>query len=336
MSNIYKARTDSANPVYLPMVNDSTFQDFTLEPQYVRVRANNSANLIFNSTDIVVTTSNPTNIVLTQYGSPSSIMMRKAKRLALTKISLSHSISNINENNNKLTVFRADSNSIIPIILPINNFTTPADLMTYLITVLNGEPLLAGINFAFLPSIGFDNIYQLYSVAGIKFCFSPLCSAVAFGYWTFGFPYTYRSDFVETVASLIALSSVYQTIGPINLTFSPFIDFTSTALTSYTKAQNVTTGNGAKLLGRLQLRRWNGADTQSLKNRNYEVEIENPVWFSWNPEENINAIDFQLIDDVGRLLPLPLTIPILSSPSEAPMQNNFFGLTWSLTFNVEI
>lgn len=338
MSNIYTARTDKANPIYAPMVNDSTFQDFTLEPQYVRVRANNTANLIFNSTDIVVTTSDPTNLILTQYGSPSAILMRKAKRIALTRIQFSHSTPCINKRNNNVTIFRADTNAIVTFDLPEANFTTPTDLMTFLVTIFNTIPGLAGINFGFNVSAGIDNVFQLYSIAGIRFSISPVCSAAAFGWWCYGFPYNYRADFVENVANLNALASEYMSIGPVNLTYSPFVDFNSTALNSYSKVCNSSTAFGQnRLVGRLPLRRWNGADPDALKNRTYDIQIENPVWFTWNPEENINAIDFQLTDDIGKSFYAPTFI---EAPGSAvpfiPMEKNFYGISWTLTFNVEI
>lgn len=341
--NLYESRIKGADPVYLPLVNDSVFQDLTLEPQMVRVRSNNSANLILELQDVQSFPSLPTNVKVTQYGSQSAILMRKVKRIALTKVLFTYYTPCINEYNNLLSVYRDDTQQIIDIVLVKYQPADPNAFMVYLIDILNAEPGLVGMNFSFIVSPDFDNIFQLASSAGIKFAFSPDCSAVINGFPAMGFPRGFRRTIANntllpySLQELRDISSSYMAIGPVNLTYSPFVDFNSTTLTGYSKMNSASTGGtGKETLYRLFLRKYNQANPSEIKNRNYEIDILNPVWITWNPEESLNTIDIFLTDNNGR----PFRVEeFLQIPSVQPFVNikrQFYGMDWTLVFNTEI
>jgi len=339
MANFYKARMENdIQPVILPCTNDSIYLDFSLEPQLIRVRSMNTANLIIDSTDAISfkNKNNPINCILGQFESPGSILMRKVKRMAIKTVKFRHATPNCNARNNQMLIYRKDTGTITEVILPERFIKTPLELVSYIVSELNASPGLAGMNFFIVNTLSnSENIFSIRSL--IDFVLLKKSTCVEFGGNMYGFM---PSENAETPAQLSLIAKPFQDMGPIYLQYTAFIDFCSTYLNNYTKVPSSTTSFGQnRFVYRMFLPGWDGYTSDpattwqpSIKRTITDI-IENPAFFTWNPEESITSIDMQILDEYGREFYVPeiyttTTYDILNVKGE--------GTQWSMIFNCEI
>lgn len=340
MANLYGARmVKNVEAVVLPMVNDSVFQDFTLEPQMIRARSMNTANLILNSSDSTTfeNRNTPTNIILGQFEAPGSILMRKVKRIAVKTVKFSHTTPNINARNNQILVYRKDMGTITEVLLAEQFIKSPLQLIIVLIATLNAAPGLAGMNFTPVGSnTGVENIFSIRSAVS-DFVFLRKSTAITYGYNMYGF---IPADPAETPAELSLIAKPYQDMGPVRLQYTAYVDFCSTVLNNYTKLPSATTSFGSnRIIYRLYLPRWDGYTSDpettyqpSIK-RDITDIVENLTFFTWNPEENISTIDMQLLDEYGREFYFP---QVYASSSNDITDIKGSGIQWSIILDCEI
>lgn len=347
MSNLYKARMENAKPVILPPTNNSVFQDFSLEPQLIIPRQPNSFNLILDSSDAEIfdNVETPVDLVLAQDGTKGSILSRKVKRMGVTRVAFSHCTPNINARNNQFLIYRADTNAIVSTLLPEAFIRSPLELIDYIITYLNLNAGLAGMNFSRLnASRGPENVFNLLSDVAFVILRESNCMEANNMYGLRPTPEVGR-----TPAALAAIASRTQTVGPIHLQYSAYVDFASTKLTSYTKAPNASTSSGSnRLLYRFFLPRWLKYESDPYPPATYFpptiqrdtlVEVEEPVYFTWNPEENLSVFDIQVLDDQGRFWYVPEQFDTSDPAYPIKMAENgkkWTGVQWSITLNCEI
>lgn len=339
MANLYKARMENnVQPVILPPTNDSVFQDFSLEPQLIRARSMNSANLIVNSADGVTfeNENGPVNLVVGQFEAPGSILMRKVKRMAIKSVLFSHATPNVNVRNNQFLIYRKDNNTITEVILPEFFYKSPYELVASMIIYFNGEPGLVGMNFfAVQSSSGVENIFSIRSL--IPFVILRKSTAVLYGTNMYGL---IPAPAAETIPELSAIAKTYQDMGPVHLQYTAYVDFCSSYLNNYTKLASSTTAFGQNsFIYRLYLPRWDGYTSDPINTyqptikRNITDIVENPTYFTWNPEESISTMDIQLRDEFGQLFYVP-SYYITTSNDITDVKGA--GIQWSLIFNCEI
>ena len=95
MANLYNPRVGGqVQQVALPPVNDSFFQDFTLEPQMVRVRSPNTAFFYASSKNVHNEGVAPVNVSVSVPG--DGMITRKVKRMTLGFVDMQFSTPVIN------------------------------------------------------------------------------------------------------------------------------------------------------------------------------------------------------------------------------------------------
>ena len=352
MANLYKARMENnVIPTVLPPVNDSVFQDFTLEPQMIRARTMNTADLYLNSSDgdIFRTESSPTDLIIGQGGARGSILMRKVKRIGLTKVAISHTTPNVNARNNQFLVFRKDTLVVVEVILAEAFINCPLDLINYIVTSLNASAGLAGMNFVSVPAVnGPNNVFGLK--ADIEFLILNESTCIQYGLNMYGvYPGSKPAANSNVALFMLENAKLQTTIGPMHLQYSAFVDFTSTTLNSYTKLASASTSNGAnRLLYRLYLDRWThyesnpgvtGYYAPNIR-RDLLIDVIHPTYFTWNPDENISTIDIQVLDEYGLPFYTPSSFPTADPTNPIIFTDvpgkKYTGLQWQLNFNCEI
>ncbi len=351
MANLFDPRKSSnVTQVSLPPINDSYFQDFTLEPQMVRSRTLNTANLYVYSSDVVVlnpdtlstrSSDYPNKLHVKQYNTRGgSILMRKIKRMGISHVNFSHTTPNVNIRNNTITVYRADTNAIVNVIIQEGFYNSPKILITAIVARLNID--MPGMGFVYENVlVSPQNVFVLRAV--VPFYILPESSMVLRGRSlakiATGFYFGRDPVVLATLAKLTWL------VGPMHMQYTAYVDFSSTVLNSYTKIPSASTLHGPnRLLTRLYLDRWDGYESNpddinyyapDIK-RDYRVENDNPVFFTWNPEENVSTFDIQVTDEFGDYFYLPTQYTSLDTSIIEPFENFTGGLDWHLTFNCEI
>lgn len=358
MANVYKARINTAEFVILPPTNDSVYQDFSLEPQLLRVRQPNSFTLTLNSSDADIFDNNesPCDLILSQKNTRSSILSRKVKRIGISRINFSNCTPNINNTNNQFLVYRGDNQTIVEYILPENQLNDPLQVIGYIVNSFNAASVFSGMNFAYLAaaSPGIENVFLL--TCNVPFLILRECLAVSRGInlWGFRPNIALGTEVINTgpnsnIQALNAAASLQQTIGPMHLQYTGWVDFRSDKLSSYTKAPNATTSpsGGNNLLYRLYLPRWNGYLSNPSASgyyppsipRDISQQIEQLVYFTWNPEEVIATMDIQIFDQFGNLFYVPSQFATSNSSTPIIMavnQKKWTGVEWNIILNCEI
>lgn len=322
--------------VMLPAIHEASYDKFNAEPQMVRVRAPNRANLYMSWPEAPLGGANfagTTTLERLVDGSIvnlgiDSTIARNVKRIAISEARWSSTLDNVNPTNNTVIVQRSDNPVPFVLKVPPAAYPTPTLLMAalnaQLATVLTG-----GMTYTLDPIVvGDENTFLL--TTSIPVAFDPQCSAVRFGksLWNI-------VALGEVSADMPTYMRTQTVIGPCYCLPTYYVEFFSNTLTQYTKLPNATTreGNG-NIIYRIYLDKWtSGVNTQQ---RIYDSN-PHPAWITFNPEQSFTTIDISLGDMYGR--PLYIDKKAIPPPPTAP--DRYFdvdvsGITFDLTLCMEI
>lgn len=330
------------NPMYgaaaLPLP-DSAFRDFTLEPQFVRVRAANRAFLYADSNDVSSAGYSTTDCVV---GTPGDgTMMRNVKRIGMKGFQFSFATPVINNSNNSLYVFSTATNVITLVTIPVGDWNTPQLLATAFLRGVANAGGIPGTAFTWTfrnrdPSTIWPVDYpvpttdnQAVLSANPAVVFLAQSTAIARGTSTYGWPNvrtpTYDGSPL-TAPQIAAFAAVSWTT--INMSmpclYTRYIDVFSTTLTSWSKLATASTSAGANaLIYRYFFVPFSGYQQvpptqivvaavgsspilyQYSVDRHFSVETE-PIMWTFNQDESITTMDFRFRDEYDREL---VTVP---------------------------
>lgn len=336
--------------VALPPIADSYYSNFTLEPQMVRIRGQNSAYIYLNSTDVVPKQLHDNNVVISAPG--NGVIATKVKRMGLNFMRFEHHTKTINPTNRRLMVYVSSTNTVEIVDLPIGNYTSPWALME--------DCLLATLNIV-IPAVTWsiihtddDSIWELRTNVPVYFLWD--CPAVKYGLSTFGWQIMPGPEFdpllpPSLLAGYAQLCFTYTEVGPMSCCYTRYVDFHSFALTKWTKNPNTSTGQGPNsLVFRLYLPRFTSYATKPeyvgppvvrpYVPQQWESfsDIANPILFTMNPTESITTIDLQIKDEYGRLFYLPESSYYNGSHPHQNTDNIMWnnGLKYDIAFYTEI
>lgn len=336
-ANTFGPRTgDKIQAVALSPVNDSYYQDFTLEPPMVRVRAGNDGLMYLSSANRgegpAGTPSN--NAIIAAPG--DGVLARKIKRMGVTFLGMNYGgASVINKTNNVLHIFVKTTSIIYTITLNPGWYNSPQLLYTEFIAAVNRNlALRAVVEFTpvfrggLTPHAPIDNWHVLLT-ASVPAYLLPQSSLMARGRSTFNLPMIAGTlwDGITTDLSSTPLAVEYgrlcftaQMSGTMYCVYSRWADFQSQTLTAFSKNQNTTSRTGApSLILRLIMPPFSDYPTDPgqivIKNtflsivgtpiiyvpgnhENVAVIESNGSW-TMNPEVTISTVDIQVVDEYG-------------------------------------
>jgi len=374
MRSVNQAISERATPVMLSMVADSVYDDNTLEPAMVRVRASNSAQIVLTSNAVTQRQFPP---VQCSVSNPSnSILLRRAKRVGVSAVIFKHDTPVINSSNNVILCYDQSSNSVYTFTLVPGNYVTPQQL----IKALDNAILASGIATTFLfyfrgtppptyvASSAPDTDSDVLLVTTTPVLFLSESIGVARGRSTFGWEVANASrwDGINPVNATLATEYQAKTftemlIGPMPCAYTRFVDILSPSLTRWTKlAATTTQSTNTSELFRIYFNTFDGYSTdpgvlttasaiiyQRTPDRQTPYHPGIPTYFTVNPSESIVAIDLEFRDEYGNLfVPSPPrysrtsgTVPSSRSASDTitvPTQINTGGIWWNIILYAEV
>lgn len=366
--NVFNVKTQGAiTAVALPPVADSLYEDFTLEPAMVRVRASNSAILVLDSVDTVISSVPPNNVTVATPG--DGILMRKPKRMGVRFIRTNINTLVINETNNTLYMFRASNLTMYTLTIPIGNWNTPQLLCTALYNANIAAATGVTFTFFFRGSTPPNQVAPLSDNSVTLSTSEPVVflsqsPAIMFGASTFGWSVIETPTWNGMVFDPASPYNIYvwtsMVIGPMPCRYTRYIDFFSPTLTSWTKLPSATSKAGANsFIHRQFLDQFQDYDsnpgvitvglvaTAIIYQRQQSLYIDSlpqPFTFTVNPHENINTVQIVLRDEYGRELQANQSYVVLES---TPGNNTTItkrytpdtytgGLSWTIGLYAEL
>lgn len=277
--------------VILGSISDNIQNDQNLEPQMVRIRAQNNG-VIFLDSAFKGERDSETNFVL-------KTTARKIKRLAVGGMQICLDIPNVNQRNNIVGFFSTNSASNHFVRVPQGFYTTPTTLMTALVTALNTASGASGLTWSFIPDAGDRIAGVTLSTAGGSFHFlndstiptglAPLPPLIAEQIHPISF-YVKRGTYLWNLP-ITTFDSSIKAIGPICLQYTRYIDFESFALSQYTKAPMLDSKDGATdIIFRVFL---NVGEPKAQL-----ISASTPLrWTNYNMEQTLATVDFRILDE---------------------------------------
>jgi hypothetical protein len=373
MANLFNSRDVSIiTPVALTPVNDSYYEDFTLEPAMVRVRAPNSAYLVLSTVDVVNKAVAPIACTIASPG--DGILMRKAKRIGIKFVQFNNTTTTINRSNNTLLMFRSSNQTIYTLTIPSGPWNTPQLLITALNTANVNAATGVTFTFFFVGSAATNQAIPLVNnvvtmSASEPIVFLSSSSAIMYGNSTFGWPvintpqwnglnpYAAPTDPTQDLNNFTWTSMV---IGPMPCRYTRYVDFFSSSLTSWTKLPSANSRAGANsFIYRLFLDQFNDYSTnpgaivvgpsptaiiwQPIQT-SFESSATNPITWTLNVGENITTVQFDVRDEYGKeFSTFDSYVVRESTPGNNTTINreyspNVFtgGVSWSMAFYAEL
>lgn len=264
--------------VFLNSILDSEQNDQNLEPQFIRIRSNNTSYCYLDITDGTYIGSAKYNIG----GTSNDIFTSGIHRLAMQSCSFNINSPNINIYNNTF-VFTTNGVNKYTVTIP-EGFYSATNGLAALVAALNGS----GSGLTFSTTLIVDsNLYRLTSVGGnFSFLSTPESTGINRGRFCFGIrPNTPLSNFLV--------------IGSVLMYYTRYIDVNSSALTQFAKLLP-----GGKDVSRTNLCRL--FFPYNTTNNNGVFAIQAPLqWYNFNPGYAIQSVDISLTDEFG----LPLYLP---------------------------
>lgn len=305
--------------VVLTPISDEIQTNQNLEPQMVRIRAQNSAIMYLDAveTDIKKNISKKLNKKLISTG---NIFTHKVKRIGVDAIGFFNGLQNVidtpedpnaiippsegaqppldpNLGNNEIVIFSSVTGTIHRVYLSagihtVRGINTPpslvvtSGLMFALQTVLNFLTPLSGLIFTISINVFNPLIFNISSAGG-TFFFVNTSTAVKNGRPLWNLP------------ALQVLESP-QTIGAVWLMYTRFIDFISREVVEYTKNPFSSNTKGANnIIFRLFLR---PEDFGQVLGKDPSNKIK---YMNYNRNRSITSLEFELRDEFGQLLQIP-------------------------------
>lgn len=270
---------EKASGTLLKLVSDNVVTDIDLEPQYVRVRHNNSANsyLQIDSVDP------SSNAYISTAG--TGFLQQKVRRFAVKSHSYFDNTANINPRNGTF-IFMTGGTQYTATVGP-GFYPSAGSGINALLAALNAAG--SGVTFAATQVTG-STYFSLNGTATFYFVGG---NGITNGTYSFGIP-------VGTAATAAAL----LTIGPVLLYYTRWIDINSTALNQYSKLNNSSMNNSSTLLYRLFL----PSQTTTTPGTQLTQTLSDPLrWINFNPSNDSKTVDIHLFDEFNQ--PLYLSNP---------------------------
>ncbi len=300
-----------SNPDYLNVKADNVFltpmpmnkyKNTNYEPQYVSVRAINSASIYVHSDDCKLETNKVNMLVSTikQQGDSASTLFTNICRLKTAMIEMYLTTPAVNNRNNTFRFYSSLDAAWFEFDLDETFFGNIANMVAALQTELNAS----GSSLVFTLASALGGYYTM-SVAAGTFEFDPECSAMKKGYVVWNIP----SDVISNAV----------VFGPIFTSYTRYIDVCSDTLTKYAKIQNSSTGYNNNILFRILVSPYSSPTLQS------GVE-EYPAAYSFKSDDSISFFDIKFYDEFGEIFYLPTDF------SGIPFRQNFW---WSLRLLTE-
>jgi hypothetical protein len=290
-------------PVILPPVSNDEQQDNNLEPQYVKIRAQNHGRLYIDSqkpfyeftpNDVKISTA------IIQQGRAENLTLN-INRLAVAKFDMFWQPQNVNSYNNvfKYTLF----NTVGPVpyefthTIPVGNYTL-ASLLTVITNLMTFDSATLGYTGGFSSAVD-ANGFTATITDNIPVTNFIIDAA--------------RSSMVYNGASLLGLSEMSApvtvlNIGPARMLYSRYVDVVSRDLCSYVK-------NPSRSINKVNQ---NVIFRQYLDDPNarwtYSTTVNNMNWMNWNYNAPLSVISFELYDEYGNLFYyVPPALPLSSN-----------------------
>lgn len=282
--------------VILTPISDEIQTDPNLEPQMVRIRAQNNGNLFIDSSKRESFLSNniPTKVVLGG-GEKNNIFLTKIVRLSVTGIGINFITPNVNRTNNVVIFLSSNTGAVEhTVIVPEGFYQTRLDLMNALVVALNTATGASGLAFSHvIPTIN-PLITNLASAGGSYLFFvptsGPIQSAIERGKQLWNLP----------IEQILSTSKI---VGAINLMYTRYIDIQSRALTRHTKNPKTSNSGGAtNLLFRLFLPAPPQGPPLGFVGG---FTVANPTWINFSRSQSITSVDFTIVDEFGDELFVP-------------------------------
>lgn len=354
------------NNVLLTQVTGDHYDSFTAEPQMVRIRAGNQSNLVIDSIDVKNFNAPPVRVIAGMSG--DGILMRKIKRLTITRAELQFPTPNVNVTNNVFRIYVKDVANAPPfvvdnlrtVVLPEYRYDSPRQLMTALLLLLNSDDYIgADANVLWEAALykGSPNTYMLqcFELSNHNphaFYIDNTCLAVVHGEPLWNLPniaipppLTPSESFASRY-DRVACDEVR--VGPMNMLYTRFVDFHSNTLTQYTKNPSSTTKFGSNaMVHRMYLEPWKQYTSDpagfqpSLPQFFEDLDIP-PNWTSLNIHQSLTTIDIWLTDEFGNDLYVPNELFVVTGFNEYPDKKATLsartdcGLRWNLVLTTEI
>jgi hypothetical protein len=237
-------------------------------------------------------------------------------RLAVTQINFQWNLPTIIKNYNNeftLVVNPTTTNTLYTITIP-EGFYTPTTLATAIQASLNFQAILAGTwtcsftNFRFIieltPAPGVNDWIMTPGIQNN----SSTAQVIQRCRETCGFSSGAMADNTPLLVHSSGVPSMLPT---------RFIDIVSSYLTKYQRAKDNTSlrsGRVSNVIARIYPQAPNTStpltDTNSIGSQpfNLLIDYNTPKYITWSPDESLASIDFQLVDDLGLLIPTGIDI----------------------------
>ena len=362
-----------ADPVQFAMVPDSAYDDPSLEPGMIRVRAANSSNITLTSNAVQDRAIPP---ILCSVSNPSkSILLQRAKRVSVSTVWFKNSTPVINESNNIILCYDQSSNQVIPFVLAPGNYITPQQLIKALDNAIIASGILTTFFFYFkgtpvplylTPSApSTDSVVLMVTTTPVYFLSSS--NGMFNGRSTFGWENQEAPawDGINPVNATLAaeyqaIAFTEMIIGPMPCAYTRYVDISSPSLTRWTKLPSTTTQNtNYTQLFRYYLPTFVSYDTDPgvlttasaiIYNRVTERGPESafdPAYFTVNPSESITTIDLAFRDEFGkafvpavprysRTAGINPATRVAANVVNIPPDINTGGIWWNITLYAEV
>lgn len=294
---------------------------FNNEPQFIRVRAPNTASLYISYPERTNANSSFDLEGLDRLVDNSTVLLginslisRKTKRAAVSAVKWNSHLSPINPTNNEFLFLIPSLNSEWQsvVITPSESLRTPSSIAQAVSLAFSGNAVWAAAGGSVLPDPTSEgSTFTLDTI--FPAAFDPNCSAVKYGLSLWNF-HTSGYDRTSAVAAL----TTEWVMGPINCLPTAYIDIHSSILNQYTKNPNASSRSGSSdLIHRVYLKpyvyNWSAAfagstpttppnNVDQLYPQYVDDVITTPSWFTMNPDQSLTNIDISLKDMYGRNL----------------------------------
>ena len=296
-----------------------TFQYPDVMGEATTIRPPHSALFLLNSLDRYNTgavnlpfdtnPTNPNNLVIS---TGKQFAMGKVKRIALTNLNFPLVTPNVNIVNNR---FYITYNTVSYFIIVPEAFYTGSALATAIQNQMNQTS--GGLGWFAVASTTYNQGILL-----------PTASTA----WTVTFntngSFTFGNSAINTITTTVRPITSYSaynygfvapasntwTGGVASLSYTRYVDFVSSKICKYQNTKDSQTlQNTTDIIYRLYL----DSSINLTGNSNYlfcapavnmNIDITNPKFIEWNPDEYLSSVDIQLVDDIGQ----PLYIPNLN------------------------
>ncbi len=319
--------SERAQPVSLAMVPDSFYQDNSLEPAMVRVRASNSANITLTSNAVQSRSKPP---VECSVSNPSqSILLQRAKRVSMSSVLFRHATPTINESNDTVLCYDQSSGTIYAFIMAHGDYQTPQQLIRALDAAILASGIATTFYFYFrgtpvptyVTTSAPDSDSEVLLITTTPVYFLSTSNAMARGRSTFGWENQQAPGWDGVNPVNATLAAAYQAvaftemlIGPMPCVYTRYVDISSPSLTRWAKLPSTTTqSTNTSQLFRYYFPAFIGYDSDPgvlttasavIYQKKRENGIENafdPAYFTVNPSESVTSIDLAFRDEYGEL-----------------------------------